>query len=133
MTDIPDIRRIYRTTAEELLAGVVKRAQEINADPKYAWGIRQIWVFGSYLRPEVERLGDLDIAFELSQRENFDELWKARKSARTTRPRNLADEVGWPQKEIVRHLKNGKRSISLHRVDEVLLLGCPYRVVYQDA
>ncbi len=53
---------ISRATATHLLAQVIERARGYNADPARLLTISEIAVFGSYLDPAADPLGDLDLA-----------------------------------------------------------------------
>src|SRR5664279_499149 len=53
---------ISRATAERLLAGLLDRARTWNENPERLVSIEEIVVFGSYLDPTVDQLGDVDIA-----------------------------------------------------------------------
>ena len=61
-------RPITRATAERLLAGVIDRAKRFNADESHLIDITELVVFGSYLDPGVQRLGDLDLGVAFRSR-----------------------------------------------------------------
>jgi hypothetical protein len=58
-------RPITRATADRLLAGLLERARAYNGDASKPLFIRRLRVFGSYLDPGVDRLGDFDIEVRL--------------------------------------------------------------------
>ncbi|MDR2380278.1 MAG: hypothetical protein LBE08_03735 [Bifidobacteriaceae bacterium] len=58
---------ISRAEVEELLAGVLRRAVDYNADRSKPLSVDRIRVFGSYLS-DADMLGDLDLAVEHSWR-----------------------------------------------------------------
>jgi len=60
---------IIRATAARHLAQVIERARGYNADRGRLLTISQIAVFGSYLDPAAERLGDLDLAVFVVRRD----------------------------------------------------------------
>jgi hypothetical protein len=60
-------KRISRTTAQGGLEGLMLRVREINSNSKYLYSVCSVVVFGSYLK-DGERLGDVDVAIELSSR-----------------------------------------------------------------
>lgn len=67
MISAPISHGITRMEADRLLALVVAKAHEINADSgKYWHRVKRLAVFGSYLKGG-ETLGDLDIGFELEE------------------------------------------------------------------
>ena len=56
---------ITRTTAARLLSGLIDRAATWNTNQDRLISIEQLVVFGSYLDPTIDRLGDLDVAATL--------------------------------------------------------------------
>ena len=60
-TAAPPLRR---ATASRLLAELIERARDLNADDTWAYRVRRIVVFGSYVRGS-ERPNDVDIACEM--------------------------------------------------------------------
>jgi hypothetical protein len=60
---------ISRTTATRLLAQVIERARAYNAYPGRLLTVARIEVFGSYLDPTIDRLGDLDLAVSTVRRD----------------------------------------------------------------
>ncbi len=129
-------RPITRAAAERLLAGVIDRAKRFNADESHLIDITELVVFGSYLDPGVQRLGDLDlgVAFRsripgttgpADQREVL--LGYAKASGRPFN--NLLDAVSWPDKEALMILRN--RSAVINLTDEnVRTLTDRWEVVY---
>ena len=129
-------RPITRATAERLLAGVIDRAKRFNADESHLIDITELVVFGSYLDPGVQRLGDLDlgVAFRsripdttapAEQREIV--LSYARASGRPIS--NLFVALSWPDKEALMILRNRSAAISL-TVENVRTLTDRWEVVY---
>lgn len=59
-----------RSKASKLLEELVKRAKEANARPATDdhYYVTRLAVFGSYLDPNKQELGDLDVAWELAER-----------------------------------------------------------------
>jgi hypothetical protein len=128
---------LKRSTADDAVEGLRRRAQEINDNPMYAWRVRRVLLFGSYLT-EKERLGDLDVAVEMSprfsdeklNREKFQERFRFGQSTRTFK--HEADRYGFPQNEVLSFLRARSRTISLTEVGDESLRRGPVRVAYQD-
>jgi hypothetical protein len=55
----------HRKTADRLLDGIVRRAQELNDDPDVPYWVRELYVFGPYLDPGLDRIEDLNVAVDL--------------------------------------------------------------------
>lgn len=104
--------------------------------------VAELVVYGSFLRDE-HRLGDVDIAYKLDwkQKPSHDEEWHRklaehwRKSARQFNE-PFAD-LFWPETQVRLFLKNRKRTISLHDMDEFIWMPkddkFSYRVLLGDA
>ncbi len=56
---------ITRKTAETALARLLERIERVNRDSHFLAKVTRVIVFGSYLRADVDRLGDVDVAVEL--------------------------------------------------------------------
>lgn len=113
------LRPIRRRKAEELLAEVVERAREINADPRELFQVSRLWVFGSYLTA-AEDLGDVDVAFELARRNDWPPSPEGehRYARANPMPRSWSPSpfnvLLWPHEAVVRRLKSKRRHLSLH-------------------
>lgn len=104
------------------------RVDEINSNPKYVYKVSKVLLFGSYIRPEVTQLNDVDIAFEMiskfddpevRQKKN-DEYEKAA-VASGRKFRDWLDQMFCSELDVKKYLKNKSRYISLHPMtDEVL-------------
>ncbi len=109
-------KRISRKTAQDALEGLISRANEVNANPKYLYSISSVVVFGSYLNGK-QRLGDLDVAIELSPRiDDRDDLAKATlRYAQVSGRRfgNITEEISWAETEIYQVLKARRRTLSI--------------------
>jgi hypothetical protein len=112
---------IRRATAERHLAQVVERARVYNADSARLLTVGRITIFGSYLDPNVERLGDLDLAVSVVRRDaegvrHVDNvLAYARASGR--RFSTFHEQLFWPRRELFMILKNRSPAISITNED----------------
>src|SRR5579864_6481225 len=65
--------RITRATAEKALQQFLGRVEQVNNDPYFLGKVTRVVLFGSMLKPEIERLSDVDLAVEVaSKAEDFD-------------------------------------------------------------
>lgn len=108
---------INRATATRLLAEVIERARSYNADPARLLTVREIVVFGSYLDPDIDQLGDLDLAVSAVRRDTDGERYvdKVLEYARNS-GRNFSafhDRLFWPARELRMILKNRSSAISM--------------------
>lgn len=108
---------ISRATATRLLGQVIERARAYNADPARLLTVTEIVVFGSYLDPAVDLLGDLDLAVSTARRDTDGQrhvdkvLEYARASGRSFSA--FHDELFWPARELRMILKNRSSAISI--------------------
>jgi len=62
------IPRITRAKAEQILKGFMRRVHEVNADDDFGMYVHEVYLFGSFLDPSKNSLGDLDLIAWLSLR-----------------------------------------------------------------
>lgn len=108
---------ISRATATRLLTEVIERARSYNADPARLLTITEIVVFGSYLDPAADTLGDLDLAVSTVRRDTDGERYvdKVLEYARTS-GRNFStfhERLFWPTRELWMILKNRSSMLSI--------------------
>jgi predicted nucleotidyltransferase len=124
---------ITRATAERHLGQVLARASAYNAAPGYLLAIAEIAVFGSYLDPGADRLGDLDLAVTAVRRETDGDrhvsqvLEYAEASGRSFG--TFVEQLFWPSRELKMILKNRSPAISITNED-VSKLTSRFEIVY---
>ena len=66
---------ITRQTADHALAQLLERVNQVNTDERFLAKVTRVVVLRSYLRADVDRLSDLDIAVKQQPKEtNWDRL-----------------------------------------------------------
>ena len=66
-------QRVTRATAQKALQQFLGRVEQVNNDPYFLGKVTRVVLFGSMLKPEVERLSDVDLAVEVASKEaDFD-------------------------------------------------------------
>jgi predicted nucleotidyltransferase len=129
---------ITRATAERALAEFLDRVRRVNEDPHFLSKVTKVVLFGSFLRPDVERVGDVDIAVELISKEaDFDrarelnleraeELEYAGHNFRHFLQRECCGYL-----EVLKYLKGRSRVISLadYTVEKAFVTTVPHRVL----
>jgi predicted nucleotidyltransferase len=111
---------ITRTTAETALSRLLERIDRLNHDNHFLARITRVVVFGSYLRADVDRLGDVDVAVEVapkeSDRQRLRELNYRRVAESERKGRRFSGMLDreWWQLETFQFLKDRSRSIGLH-------------------
>jgi predicted nucleotidyltransferase len=127
-------RPLRRETAARLVAELIERARALNADDKWAYRIRTVVVFGSYIRG-AERPNDVDIACELRPRWTGAEQLvqeQVRREIRRQPFRNLTEWAAWPRLEVFRFLKACARGLSIHELEEWILQTTEHKVLFRD-
>lgn len=104
---------ISRKTADRLVAGVVERAQAYNGDSGKPLFINTLRVFGSYLSPDVDPLGDVDIELTYGRRITGQTALADYTRASGRSFGTYFAQLMWPQTELVRHLKKRSASINI--------------------
>lgn len=113
------LKPITRAKAEALLAGVLDRTRQYNADSGKPMWIDKVSLFGSVLDEGATDFGDVDIHVVLADRAKINvaeaALAYARASGRTFS--SFIDELEWSRREAIRTLKNRSGYISIHTED----------------
>ena len=131
------VPRISRQKADQILAEFIKRVNEVNSSEKYMHKITRIILFGSYIRPDVTELGDVDIAVEITskfddpavRREKGQEYTRAAmKSGR--RIGGFLEQMFFPEADLKVFLRNKSRYISLHTTDDEVLKETETQQIY---
>ena len=117
-----------REKAEKLLAEFMGRVQEVNTSPDFLYKVDKVLVFGSYLRPEVAELNDLDVAVELTSKiadgDKRVEAERAMVAKAYEAGRSFSgflDEMTYPYLMTKTFLRNRSRYLSLHTTDDEVL------------
>ena len=118
-----------------VLAGLLERTKAWNANPDRLVSIDEVIVFGSYLDPTIDRLGDVDIAVTLSNwpehqpHEIFNKRVRAYSRASGRTFPSFVDELLWPEKEAVQHLRGRSTALKI-TTEDIRNLTDKIRVVY---
>jgi len=116
--------RVTRATAEKALLQFLGRVEQVNNDPYFLGKVTRVVLFGSMLKPEVDRLSDVDVAVELEKR-----------ATRGNRFRNFLGQEGCWYWEVFGFLKGHSRVIALadYAAEKSFVLKVPHRVLFGDA
>jgi hypothetical protein len=104
---------ISRKTAGRLVAGLLERAQAYNADPGKPMFIDTLRVFGSYLSPEIDPLGDVDIELSYGRRITDQRALSVYTRASGRSFGTYVDQLMWPSTELFLHLKKRSAFINI--------------------
>ncbi|HEX9514804.1 MAG TPA: hypothetical protein VF940_01365 [Streptosporangiaceae bacterium] len=124
---------ISRATADRHLAQVLERTRAYNADPSRLLTISEIAVFGSYLDPAIDRLGDLDLAVIVVRRDTDGNRYVDKVLAYGQENGRsfgvFIEQLFWPLRELRMILKNRSAAISITGED-IRKLTDRYEIVY---
>jgi predicted nucleotidyltransferase len=129
---------VTRGTAERALSQFLERVTRVNESPYFLAKATKVVLFGSMLKPEVDRLSDVDLAVELARKETDAERASQQNRQRAEelaeqgrRFRNFLEwEACW-YLETFQFLKGRSRVIALadYSVEKALVLTVPHRVL----
>jgi predicted nucleotidyltransferase/predicted transcriptional regulator len=129
---------LTRKTADRKLSEFMGRVSEVNSNRNFAYRVRKVVVFGSYLTSK-DKLGDIDVAVELTPREQDQVKQQALNNARISsadsagrRFNNIVDRLYWPQHEVGLFLKSRSRAISLHTTEDEAVFRDKFKVLYEE-
>jgi predicted nucleotidyltransferase len=129
-------RPVTRATAERALAQFMDGVARVNQDPYFLAKANRVVLFGSMLRPNVERLSDVDLAIELVEKETDPDRARVKNEQRVEalaaqgrRFRGILEVAACWYLETFRFLKGGSRVIALAdcRIEKKLVLAVPHR------
>ena len=118
-------KAITKKTADRLVAELVTRAREYNADADKPLFIDALRVFGSYLDPDIDPLGDVDIELSHGWRSTDPQTLIDYTKASGKHFSDYMDELFWPEKELIQRLRN--RSAALNITTETSTCSQPPR------
>lgn len=112
------------------------RVEQVNNDPYFLGKVTRVVLFGSLLKPEVERLSDVDLAVEVASKEadfdrarvkNYERVEELATQGR--RFRNFLEREGCWYWEVFGFLKRQSRVIALadYSVEKTFVLTVPHR------
>jgi predicted nucleotidyltransferase len=128
--------------AKKALQQFLNRVERVNNDPYFLGKVTRVVLFGSMLKPEVERLSDVDVAVEVASKEadfdrarvkNYERVEKL--AAEGHRFRNFLEQEGCWYWEVFGYLKGHSRVIALadYATEKTFVLTVPHRVLLGDA
>jgi predicted nucleotidyltransferase len=125
---------VSRKVGQRQLEQLVIRAEAINASDHYLFWVDRLVLFGSFLNPAAEKVGDVDVAVGLARREPdtdvFAEMSRKRAEESGRAFNTIVDFLGWSEHEVWLALKSRSSVLSLTSTRDRVLEICPSRVVY---
>lgn len=136
LAQVKFVSRMNKAKADNVFNEFMKRVEEINGDENYIYRVSKLYLFGSYLNPEADDYGDIDIAYELERKINDERFSEASQRiianaiAAGKVFSSVLEEVCYPSDLVLSHLKNRSPYISLHPMDDIEILSAPHKQIY---
>ena len=128
-------KRLNKEKADRAFEAFMERVKVINEDNSYAYKVKRLVLFGSYLTKNQKDFGDIDIAYELEKRlkdtKDHQELEQriikeAKEEGKVFR--SFLDEILYPKNLVLKFLK--RRYISLHSMEEIEELSASHKQIF---
>ena len=129
--------QIPRSKGDSIVAGVIARAADVEAQRPFAFRVIKIALFGSMLE-DTPLVSDVDLAVHvlpMSDDTRFDEVSQQRITIAEdagVRFRSRIHSIVWPRQEVTDYIRGGERYVSVHSFVELELLGCPFRMLCDE-
>lgn len=126
-------RPVPRAKAKAELEAFLARVGEVNASERFLCRVEEVVLFGSFLDPAIDHVGDVDVAVTIRLKPtdaNVVELSLAHARASGRRFVTFTDELFWPEMEVRRYLKAASRVVSMTTTDDAVLDGASHRMIY---
>lgn len=108
---------ITRTTANRHLERVITATRSYNSNADNLLAIADVMVFGSYLDRTQDRLGDLDIGltvlYRFEDRDDYARRCREGAASSGQRMSTVIDELFWPERHLVKHLRGRSNTIKI--------------------
>lgn len=123
------LKRIDRTRVDKLIAELLRRVGEINANNDLCHFVNEIRLFGSALNSKAKDFGDIDICYVLARRKlppdrkSWSDWNFARAALSGQRNSLFIDRLTYGHTEVMRILKHRSPYLSLHDLNDVVGIG----------
>jgi len=133
---------VTRKTANRIFAEFMDRVRQVNSDQSFLVKVKKVLVFGSYLTDAI-RINDIDVAVELTWKENHPLVLNKDKAQLALNLSNIAEKKGkkfssfidrleWPEHEVRLFLKSRSRTLSIHSIHDEILNRVEYSVFFSE-
>lgn len=128
---------LNKAKADKVFNEFMQRVEEINNNDYYLLKVEKVLLFGSYLNPDNEDFGDIDVAIELKRKiDDVNEYNNAREKRIQEMDRNGKQFTTYPErlfcleKEVELKLNGGCQYISLHPINDGVLNVAKFKQIY---
>src|SRR6266436_299157 len=117
IADCVSQQMFFQAEGEAVVAELVERAKAINARDDLLCGISELRLYGSMLDPNVETVGDVDVAYELFYKQpppgKRRSEWHIERAKQSGRNLQFREMLSYGATEVERLLKARKSRLSL--------------------
>ncbi|BBU62911.1 hypothetical protein MSC49_28460 [Methylosinus sp. C49] len=123
------LKRIDRAKVDNIIAGLLKRVAQINANRELCYFVNEIRLFGSAIDNDAETFGDVDIAYDLGRRKRPPKYkdwhdWAHKRWESAGRSNlNFMQQLYYAEHEVLRLLKGRNQYLSIHNFDDLVGIG----------
>jgi hypothetical protein len=126
-------RPTKRETATRQYNALLGRVAEANANELFIHWVDRVVLFGSFLDPEQDPVGDVDLDLHLSPwwtTEDFRERLEAHNYAYPKNHSTFFERMSWPERHLLQFLRIGAPVLSLSQ-DDPIVEQVAHRMVYE--
>jgi predicted nucleotidyltransferase/aryl carrier-like protein len=123
------LKRIDRAKVDDIIAELLKRVTQINANPELCYFVNEIRLFGSAMNGDADSFGDVDIAYDLGRRKRPPQYkdwhdWAHKRWKLAGRSNlNFMQQLYYAEHEVLRLLKERNQYLSIHNFDDLVGIG----------
>ena len=128
---------INKEKADKIFIDFLQRVHEINSNDYYLVKVQKLYLFGSYLDKSRDDYNDIDIFYKLKRKISnwniYNELRQQRISDLANNGKYLksfAEELKFPETEVLLKMKNKCRYLSLQPLDVDLLKLMKHKLIF---
>ena len=133
-------RPVSRAAAQRHFDAFLTRLAEVRDDDRWLYKARRVHLFGSFLDPSLELVGQVNLAVDLVQKEPDGEIHRRRERAYIQRQwddgrifRSFEQERMCPFEDVLKHLKKRSWILTLHPMADLPPSAeAPSRLMYED-
>lgn len=132
LTNANASKPVSRAKAQEHYDAFLARVGEVNSSERFLFGVEQVILFGSFLDPAIDPVGDVDLAVKTAKKPMDGDRVKhslAHAQASGRQFGSFIDELGWPETEVWMFLRNRSKVLALV-AETAWASTVPHRVVY---
>lgn len=124
---------VSRAKAQAELDGFMERVAEVETSDRFLCRVERVILFGSFLDPWVDPVGDVDLAIEVSWKPiegSRPQLALAHAKTSGRRMASFVDKLTWPEREVRLFVKGKSRVLSIASTADAILETSPHRTIY---